>query len=91
MRLWFGLPPVIAYGCRGSLLPDILTCTFVSMLARTACISWIVYAKAGEETLNLDTFGTLGRALGVFGLGGIDRLLGLRAAEVCPVRCDACY
>ncbi len=38
--------------------------------------------KAGDQTLNLDTLGTLGRALGVFGLGGSDRLLGLRVAEV---------
>ena len=41
--------------------------------------------QAGEQTLSLATFGTLSRAFGVLGLGGVDRLLGLRAAEVLTV------
>ena len=43
--------------------------------------------QAGEQTLGPGTFGSLTRALGVFGLAGIDRLLSLRAAEV---RCHDC-
>ena len=60
------------------------------LTSSTSC-SCSVLCKAGEQTLNLDTFGTLGRALGVFGLEGIDRLLGLRAAEVCAPACNVSF
>ena len=37
---------------------------------------------AGQETLGPATLTAMSKALGVIGLGGLDKLLGLRIAEV---------